>query len=210
MDGVIVDSMKHHAYCWKTILGQYGMNVQDMDIFRREGMTGIVSVEDIFKEKGVRLPDESAMRELISRKHVMFEKRKIEVYPHVKEILSYLYNKNIKLALVTGSLRRSVTHSIPVDILSLFKVLITSEDVSKGKPDPEPYLKALEFLGAKRENSLVVENAPMGIISAKSAGLNCFAIETTLGSAYLSQADAVFHDHCSLLDYFKSGTYQYS
>ncbi len=75
---------------------------------------------------------------------------------------------------------------------------MTADDVKKGKPDPEPYLKALHHLGSKPESSVVIENAPMGIRSAKSAGLTCYAIETSLSGEYLHEADLVFHNHQAL------------
>jgi len=59
--------------------------------------------------------------------------------------------------------------------------LVTIDDVKKGKPDRKPYLQGGKKLNLMPEECLVIENAKLGIQSAKSAGCACFAIETTLG-----------------------------
>ena len=64
-------------------------------------------------------------------------------------------------------------------------------NVKKGKPHPEPYLKAAEALSLKPAQCLVVENAPFGIESAKRAGMFCVAVATSLPKEYLKGADTV-------------------
>ncbi|HZY92558.1 MAG TPA: HAD family hydrolase [Thermoplasmata archaeon] len=64
-------------------------------------------------------------------------------------------------------------------ILSLFKVIVTAEDVSRTKPDPDAYLLALKKLAVNADEVLVLENAPLGIESARAAGLRVVALTTT-------------------------------
>ncbi len=66
--------------------------------------------------------------------------------------------------------------------------------VNKGKPNPEPYLKAVKELNVSKEDCIVIENAPAGITSAKGAGLTCFAVQTSLSEEYLQDADRIFQD----------------
>jgi beta-phosphoglucomutase len=205
MDGVIVDSMRFHAAAWKQVLGEYGVPVNDIDIYLREGMSGRQSVEDIFIEYGRPFPDERAFQELIAKKHVLFESNHIVLFPCVEAILALIKERNMLTGLVTGSLKRSVHHLLDPGVLSKFNVVVTAEDVSKGKPDPEPYALAIEKLGMKPELSLIIENAPMGIRSAKGAGAICYALETTLPARYLKGADKIVRDHLSLLEMLKSG-----
>ena len=70
-----------------------------------------------------------------------------------------------------------------------------------GKPHKEPYCTALERCGTLREKSLVVENAPMGIASAKAAGLFCVALETTLSGDDLKGADRIISTHGELRNF---------
>jgi sugar-phosphatase len=71
------------------------------------------------------------------------------------------------------------------------KVLVTAEDVSHGKPHPEPYLKGAELLGFKPADCLVIEDAPAGIQSAREGGLKVIGITSTYPASKLSDADAV-------------------
>ncbi len=204
MDGVIVDSMPSHADTWKRVLGEFGLELDDIDIFRREGMSGKQSVEDIFLEKGHTVPGDSEFNGLIAKRHALFEQCQIRLFPLVEEMLAWIGSRSIRAALVTGSPKRSVRHVIPDAVLSRFDAVITAEDVTKGKPDPEPFIRAIDALGVRPERSLIVENSPMGILSARAAGIVCFALETTLPRRYLKDADRIFSGHRELLEYLKS------
>lgn len=71
------------------------------------------------------------------------------------------------------------------------EVLVTSDDVTNGKPDPEPYLKGAQGLGFRPEECLVIEDAPAGIQSARAAGMKVIGMASTYGTAKLADADAV-------------------
>jgi beta-phosphoglucomutase len=204
MDGVVVDSMRFHAAAWKRVLNEYGLLVNDIDIYLREGMSGRQSVEDIFSQYGQPFPEEGKFQDLIAKKHALFESNHIVLFPFIEPILALIKGSNILTGLVTGSLKRSVRHLLDPDVLSQFDIVVTAEDVSRGKPDPEPYALAIERLGVKPGESLIIENAPMGIRSAKSAGATCYALETTLPASYLEEADIIIKDHRSLLELLKS------
>lgn len=71
------------------------------------------------------------------------------------------------------------------------EVLVTSDDVTNGKPDPEPYLKGAQGLGFRPEECLVIEDAPAGIQSARAAGMKVIGMASTYRTAKLADADAV-------------------
>ena len=75
--------------------------------------------------------------------------------------------------------------------LPLPRVLVTAEDVTHGKPDPEPYLRGAQLLGAKPEDCLVIEDAPAGIQSAQAGGMKVVGLTSTYGATQLQAADAV-------------------
>ena len=82
--------------------------------------------------------------------------------------------------------------------------MITALDVTRGKPDPEPYLKAWERSGVAKEQCVVIENAPLGIRSGKAAGLTVYAVNTgILTKEDLSQADQVFNNMTELLAFLQ-------
>ena len=71
------------------------------------------------------------------------------------------------------------------------EVLVTSDDVTNGKPHPEPYLKGAEGLGYGAAECLVIEDAPAGIQSARAGGMRVLGITTTYAAGVLGHADAV-------------------
>jgi mannitol-1-/sugar-/sorbitol-6-phosphatase len=71
------------------------------------------------------------------------------------------------------------------------EVLVTADDVTNGKPDPEPYARAAEALGVAPGECVVVEDAPAGITAAKRAGMRVIAVTTTYDADALGEADVV-------------------
>jgi sugar-phosphatase len=71
------------------------------------------------------------------------------------------------------------------------KVLITADDVTHGKPDPEPYLKGAQMLGVEANQCLVIEDAPAGIKSAHAGGMKVIELASTYEASQLTEADAV-------------------
>jgi beta-phosphoglucomutase len=203
MDGVVVDSMPHHASAWMQVLGEFGVTITREEIYMREGMSGRSSIIDIFRDKKMPVPDDEGLGRLIERKLSLFEDVTIGIFKEVPELVGLVRSRGLATGLVTGSLRRSVDKVLAVDIRAMFDVIITVDDVKRGKPDPEPYLKAAILLNAVPGNALVVENAPMGIRAAKSAGMDCYALVTTLGEKHLESADKCFHTHANLLQYMR-------
>src|SRR5215211_417545 len=94
-------------------------------------------------------------------------------------------------AVVTSGTRALATARLRHTGLQIPSVLVGAEDVEKGKPDPECYLKGAELLRTLAERCVVVEDTPAGIQAARSAGIAVIAVATTHLSSKLSGADAV-------------------
>lgn len=106
-------------------------------------------------------------------------------------------------AIATSSYRPIVRNQL--DYLGLLhpNVLVTIEDVTNGKPAPEPYIKAAEGLGFAPEECLVIEDSPTGVTAAKAAGATVIAVKTTKPAAVLGHADVIVERMTDLQ--FKSG-----
>lgn len=78
------------------------------------------------------------------------------------------------------------------------EVLVTSDDVTNGKPHPEPYLKGAEQMGVKPAECLVIEDAPAGIQSARAGGMKVIGMASTYGAEKLREADAVVRGFAGL------------
>ena len=95
------------------------------------------------------------------------------------------------MAVVTGGDRGRIIPFAKKYLNGYFSGFVCSDDVKNTKPIPEPYLKGLEILRSDANECLVIENAPLGIKAAKSAGIKTIAIETTLNKNYLQEADFI-------------------
>jgi sugar-phosphatase len=92
-------------------------------------------------------------------------------------------------AVATSGTRKLATTRLAHGGLPLPDVLVTAEDVERGKPDPEPYLAAASALGVAPRLCLVVEDAPAGVVSGKEAGAVVLATATTFAASELAAAD---------------------
>ncbi len=73
----------------------------------------------------------------------------------------------------------------------MFKKIISAEDITRGKPDPEGYLLGLKAVNLGRERVVVIEDTPVGVHAAKEAGLKCIALCHTSPKETLSEADII-------------------
>ena len=195
MDGVITDSMPKHCRCWqKAFRDFFGISVPSLEIYRREGEKSDKSVREILALSGRSISDHE-LHEFLDHKASLFSGTgKIRFFKGMKTFLKKLHRIK-KTALVTGTQRREVLAHFDEKFLSVFDTLVTSTDVTHGKPHPEPYQKALTRLGVSPEKTLVVENAPYGIQSAKACGLKVIALPTSLPASELKAADFVLKSH---------------
>jgi len=92
---------------------------------------------------------------------------------------------------VTSGSRLLATNRLRYCGLPVPEVLVTSDDVTHGKPHPEPYLKGAEGLGFEPSECLVIEDAPAGIQSARAGGMKVIGITSTYKADSLGQADAI-------------------
>ncbi len=197
MDGVLVDSMPYHAEAWKEAFAGVGISIEKRDIYEIEGSNHKQIVELIFRRFG-RVPIDKDVKELSSKKIEIFNRiEQVMPFEGIKELLTDLAPEH-SLAVVSGSNHNTVHDLMNTFFPGAFKVIIDGDDVHKSKPDPEPYLMAVEKLHVPKEECIVIENAPLGIRSAKSAGLRCIAVLAYLGRESLNEADVIVQSHREL------------
>ncbi len=203
MDGVVLDTMDRHAACWRELLFEKGFRVDLEFILRHEGCLKPQVLCELAGASQKLTPDQAAglMAELLPRQAKMYIERhadEVRPFPEAVEVIRRVANNGIPLALVTSSSRPVVESSLGSELYNMFSHIVTSEDVSRHKPEPEPYLAAARALSADPSACLVIENAPAGIQAAKAAGATCYALTTTLKAHYLDQAARVFDSHLEL------------
>ena len=203
MDGVIVDSMPYHFLAWYEALRPYGISVNCFDVYSREGERWQKSLEDFLKGSGIS-PSKELFKKVFTARRKLFKNRfKRFVFNGAKEFLVCLKKKGYLLGLVTATTKLGVKEILPKNIERLFDQVVTGDSVKKGKPYPEPYLKAAREIAVKPSECLVIENAPYGIISAKRAGMFCIALTSSLPKEFLKRADIIankLEDISALID----------
>jgi len=191
LDGVIVDSMPYHFLAWYEALMPFGVRVSCFDVFAKEGERWDRTLQDLFLKSGMT-PGPRLLAKVFTRRQKIFKKYfKRFIFKGAPEFLACLKAQGYSLGLVTGTPTHEVRKILPKRIWRLFDCIIAGDRVKKGKPHPEPYLKASKALGVDPRACVVVENAPYGIESAKRAGMFCVAVTTSLPGEYLGRADVI-------------------
>lgn len=201
VDGVLVDSMHLHAWAWKKAFEEAGIEFDENEIYGMEGANDKGIVEMVMKKLDTAV-NEDILTSVPLRKHELFNIDDVRMFDGIGNCLANLKN-DYHLAVVSGSDRNAVVKMMGRFFPDIFDVMVSGSDVIRGKPNPDPYIKAVEQLGVSRENCIVVENAPLGVKAAKSAGLFCIGLPTYVDSTELKYADLVLKDHAELIAYLR-------
>ncbi len=200
LDGVIADTLHYHYLAWEKMFQELGGSVSEHSVLLHEGRASREILPTFLEEAGVKLPVEEH-EGFIDRKRAYYRSIvNMTYYPHVFEVIADIRARGFRTALVTASSTKNMEAALPPERRLLFDFLITGDEVQHAKPNPDPYLAPMHHMKLTPEECVVVENAPLGIESAKNAGMTCVAVETTLGREYLGQADVVIHEIRQLLD----------
>lgn len=188
-DGTLASTMEDNYRAWQFVLHAAGADILREEYFLLEGMKLAEVARTLCEKNGVVLPDYS---DLVRRKEDYYlEHHTFGFYAGVEPFITELASAGVPMAIVTAGLYDRIVGSVPAIFLNQFKVVVTGEKTERNKPFPDPYLKAAEEIGIPIGECLVVENAPLGIRSAKAAGAACIAISSTLNPALLAEADVV-------------------
>jgi len=175
MDGVLLDSMPYHAEAmYQALKLEIDYELDKKLIYLLEGMPAKEFLLEIFK----RNPSKSSINEEKINKIVNLKKKIFKEIECVKlidgagELLQDLAKIKCIKAVVSGSSRKEAIHMIDKMIgIENFDIIITGDDVTKGKPDPEPFTHAIERAKVYSKDALIVENSPLGITAANRAQL---------------------------------------
>ncbi len=200
-DGVVADSEHMHFDLFRKILAEQGLSLT-----KEEYLARYLAMDDrncfraVYKDRGRALSD-AELNAFIARKTEMYKKAAAEslvILPGIVEFVMAVSQK-YPLAMASGALRDEVLLMLDTaGLRQYFDAVVAAEDVEKGKPAPDAYLKALSELNKKYPGRdirpgecLVVEDSKHGIVSARAAGMKCVAVCTSYGPEELAAADKV-------------------
>lgn len=205
MDGLMIDSERLYFEVERAIARRYGKEVRDETLWRMMGRTPLEGLTIYVRELDLPLSPAEAV---VIRNDLMREKIKndLQPMPGLFHILDAFRGER-KLAVSTGAPREFL--DIAVDKLGIrdrFDVLQASDDVARGKPDPEIFLKTCEKLGVPPDRAVVLEDSENGVVAGKRAGCRVIAVPSdyTRGQDF-SRADFVAADLLEAERFLRSG-----
>lgn len=200
-DGVLMQSIEDHHRSWNEAFRVYHAEIGWEEFSVLEGQSLYAIAKQLCERHGI---DESESEKIgRSKNDIYLRSAKLNLYDGAFPLLHLIKEKKFRMALVTGAHRDRFEKSVDHYFLSYFDAIITADDVGHTKPHPEPFLKASARLGFQAANCLVIENAPLGIESAKRAGMLCIALTTTLSENFLTKADLIVRDLSDLKKLFE-------
>ena len=191
MDGVIFDTEKVYLDIWIEVFEKYGYKMTK-ELYVNVMGTGRKNVIKTFLENfGDDLPIEKMYEEKDNQLFYIIENQGIPLKEGVKEQFSMLKEKDYKIALATSAKRERVEKQIKDKWLKeSFDAIVCGDDVEKGKPSPDIFLKAAKEIDVEPENCFVVEDSPAGIKAVFSGGMKGIHVED------LKEADEDILKYC--------------
>ncbi len=191
LDGVLVDSTPAVERVWGAWAVEHGFDPHEI-VRRAHGRPSLATLREL-------LPNGNPEKENLEvERREIADLEGVVPLPGVLDLLRQLPADH--WTIVTSCTRPLALVRIQAAGLPLPKVLMTSQDVTQGKPSPEPYLKGAASLGLEAADCLVVEDAPAGIQAGRSAGARVLALRTTEKDPVLRAAGANWIvDDCSAI-----------
>ncbi len=190
MDGVLFDSMRNHARCWHLTMEHFGFSFPEWEAYLHEGRTGAGTINIVsMRERGYLATEEECQAMYLYKSRLFDQCPEAEPMPGAFELLKKVKASGVTPMVVTGSGQKILLSRLQKSFPGIFRqeLMVTAYDVKKGKPYPEPYLMGLEkgrrFLdgepGSLQLNqSVVIENAPLGVQAGVAAGVFTIAVNT--------------------------------
>ncbi|MFI6936125.1 HAD family hydrolase [Streptomyces sp. NPDC050287] len=189
-DGTLVSSLASVDRCWTRWAAEYGITVEDFARVELHGRPAVEIAADLLPADVV--PEAVARIEKLEVEDV--PNGGVHLLPGTRAFLDALPAD--RWAVVTSATRRLAEARLDaVGILP--KTLIAADDITRGKPDPEPYLLAARQLGVDPAHCVVFEDAPAGLQAGRAAGMTTVALTTT-HQAHELTADLVVKDLSAL------------
>ncbi len=197
LDGVLADSEPWWNEIDKKLLGEYGVTYGGE--YHRDvlGVSYRLALEFYKKMFDLSVPTEELMRRRGEIAAEFFANR-IGLFPSTRAVLKELRQMNLHLAVATSSVSASARPFLDRhELTTFFDVIVTGEEIERGKPHPDIYLRVAEKLDVPADACLVIEDALSGIAASKAAGMRVAAIPDTRfvdAREYEKQADYMLRD----------------
>ena len=190
MDGVLLDSESGIRTACIEMLKTYGVHAVPEDFIPFTGMGEVRFIGGVAAKYGMEFQPQ--MQETAYDIYDQDAEKLVLIYEGVKDLVLTLRQKGYKVAVASSAGKRKVLINLRCIGVTRedFDALITGSDVRNNKPDPEIFLAAAAKIGAKPEETLVIEDAVTGIQAGLAAGMRCIGVTSTFDSGQLRNAGA--------------------
>ena len=182
MDGVLYDSMPHHAIAWQRSMAKFGIHMTEADAYATEGARGVDTIRMMVKKQQGREIDEAEAQLMYDEKTRQFHALpETPVMPGILDLMQQIHADGQTIGVVTGSGQRPLINRLMKDFGMFLNEnhIVTAYDVKHGKPNPDPYLMGLHKVGNLNPwEAIVVENAPLGVKAGVAASIFTIAVNT--------------------------------
>lgn len=197
-DGVITDSEILHLRCFNKVLAQFGLDLEKDDYYKNYLGLSDFDLFTLFIENGSIKSTDKTVEDLIAEKNKIFEQLAVaegKTIEGVHNFVKLLAANNIPMAIYSGSLLSEIMLLLEhANLHTFFSVVVSAEDVKKGKPDPEGFVIALQRLNKELSSAIsadkcvVIEDSHWGLQSAVAAGMHTIAVTNSYSAEELSLA----------------------
>lgn len=193
-NGVLVNDEHIHEQAFAKTLAQYDIVLtpvlyQEL-CFGKTDKEGFVELQSRFHKELALHPLEELLTEK-QRQYLALLKSENILYPGVKKVIAGLADV-AKLGVVTSAMSSELQSILGTNNLTgFFKIFVSAEDVTHGKPHPEAYLKGVEKLKLPSACIAAIEDSPRGVRAARAAGISCIAVLHTTPSEFLTEASRI-------------------
>ena len=194
-DGVVADSELLHYQTFNGAFAPFDVHIEKDAYYERYlGFSDVDGTAEIAKDHHLDL-DKSQIAQILADKERLFGEianDKSFIIAGVAEFVSMLQSNGIRIAVCSGALKHEIEMMLTKsDFADVFELIVAADDVSKGKPDPEPYLLTLERLNKpaplNADECIVIEDSFWGLKSAKAAGMHPVGVTNTYPAEQLEE-----------------------
>jgi len=192
VDGTLVDSLPYHHESWRIFFKNNNLEENDFSEILKEYKGGgtLELMTSVFGDMYTK--DE--LKTMTDDKEIIFRDiYKSKIYPidGLKKFLDNLKENNILLSIGSNAIRKNVLMTIEeLSITNYFSYIICGDEVSKGKPDPEMYIKTLSNLNIRKDECVIFEDSIEGVTAAKNADIKVIGVTSSQSSEILKSAGA--------------------
>ena len=171
MDGLVLDTEKLYSRFWQEAAQALGYPMTRQQALGMRALNSAAGQRQLCSYFGPDIVYQEVRAVRIQKMDAWIADHGVEAKPGIRELLTYLEEQNVGVALATASPRERIRDYLePLGLLERFPVICSGSEVAHGKPEPDIFLEAARRLGLAAEACMVLEDSPSGLLAAHRAG----------------------------------------